>query len=405
MQEPPRSSDSLRRKAGLVFAAVFVSILFAVPILTGLLPRMQISQIENRTLAEPPNVSWDSLISGSFFSDCETCFQDHIVGRDIMLLGHTWLDLYVARRTIVNGIIPTEDCLLPELTPSDETSEETTARAVRMADRLLTLQEMIHAYGGQFLYVIVPTQMTAFADAYPDDLYSGREARALAVDALEAALAERKIACLNMQVIFEQVGGMQQFYMRTDHHYTLKGAFLVYQTLMEQLQALDGNHTMPVLSDSDLVFSKVSAPFRGSRSRSIYYLTDLQDDFWTYILNQPIPYTRMDNGIVTNKPVISLPENTSAPVTYSAYMGGDLAETILQTNRPELPDVLIFGDSYTNAVETFLYTSFNETRSLDLRHNSDLSLLDYISEVQPDFVICLRDDANILTESGNGRIQ
>lgn len=405
MQESPRASDSLRHRASLVFAAVFVAILFAVPVVTVCLPQSKVSQIENRTLAELPEASWESLISGDFFADCETCFQDHIVGRDIMLMGHTWLELHVAARTIVNGIISTDDCLLPELSPSDEAPEETSARAECMAERLLALQDAVHAYGGTFLYVIVPTQMTAFADVYPADLYSGAESRAMAVDAFESALAERQIACLRMQPVFEQAGGMQQFYMRTDHHYTLKGAFLVYQTMMEHLQALDGTRTLPVLTDSDLVFSKVSATFRGSRSRSIYYLTGLQDDFWTYALQQPIPYTRMDNGVSTDAPVIVLPEDGAASVTYSAYMGGDVAETILQTNRPELPNALIFGDSYTNAVETFLYTSFNETRSLDLRHNASLSILDYVQAVQPDFVVCLRDDANILTESGNGRIQ
>lgn len=405
MQESPRASDSLRRRAGLAFAAVFVAILFAVPVVTVCLPRANVSQIENRPLAELPEASWESLISGDFFADCETCFQDHIVGRDIMLMGHTWLELHVAARTIVNGIIPTDDCLLPELSPSGETHEETTARAESMAERLLTLQDAVQAYGGTFLYVIVPTQMTAFADAYPANLYSGAEARAMAVDAFENALAERQIACLRMEPVFEQAGGTRQFYMRTDHHYTLKGAFLVYQTMMKQLQALDGTRTLPVLTDSDLVFSKISATFRGSRSRSIYYLTDLRDDFWTYALQQPIPYTRTDNGVLTDASVIVLPEDGAASVTYSAYMGGDVAETIVQTNRPELPDALIFGDSYTNAVETFLYTSFNETRSLDLRHNANLSILEYVQAVQPDFVVCLRDDANILTESGNGRIQ
>lgn len=405
MQESPRASNSLRRKASLIFAAVFVAMLFAVPVVTLCLPQSLVSQIENRTLAELPEASWKSLVSGVFFADCETCFQDHIVGRDLMLMGHTWLELHVAARTIVNGIIPTDDCLLPELSPSDEAHEETAARAERMAERLLALQNAVQAYGGTFLYVIVPTQMTAFADAYPADLYSGSESRTLAVNTFERALAARQIACLRMQPVFEQAGGMQQFYMRTDHHYTLKGAFLVYQTMMEQLQVLDVTRTMPVLTDADLVFSKVSATFRGSRSRSIYYLTDLQDDFWTYALQQPIPYTRMDNGVSTDAPVIALPEDSAASVTYSAYMGGDVAETILQTNRPELPNILIFGDSYTNAVETFLYTSFNETRSLDLRHNASLSILNYVQAFQPDFVICLRDDANILTESGNGRVQ
>ena len=28
-------------------------------------------------------------------------------------------------------------------------------------------------------------------------------------------------------------------------------------------------------------------------------------------------------------------------------MGGDIAETVIQTDRPELPNALIFGDSFT----------------------------------------------------------
>ena len=86
-------------------------------------------------------------------------------------------------------------------------------------------------------------------------------------------------------------------------------------------------------------------------------------------------------------------------------MGGDIAETVIQTNRSELPDILIFGDSYTNAVETFLYASFNEMRSLDLRHYREMALLDYVRLHQPDIVVCLRDDANLLTETGNGAIR
>ena len=92
------------------------------------------------------------------------------------------------------------------------------------------------------------------------------------------------------------------------------------------------------------------------------------------------------------------------PTTYNLYMGGDFGETILETNRPELPDVLIFGDSFTNPLETLFYTGFDETRSLDLRYN-DVSLLDYVAEHRPDVVLCVRDDTSYLSAEGNGRIR
>ena len=86
-------------------------------------------------------------------------------------------------------------------------------------------------------------------------------------------------------------------------------------------------------------------------------------------------------------------------------MGGDIAETVIATNRPELPSILLFGDSFTNAVETFLYTSFDKTRSLDLRHYTGMALTEYVRLYRPEIVVCLRDDANYLTETGNGDVR
>ncbi len=102
----------------------------------------------------------------------------------------------------------------------------------------------------------------------------------------------------------------------------------------------------------------------------------------------------MDNGQEVEPTVLRLPENDTAPVEYLVYMGGDKGETILRTDRPELPKVLIFGDSFTNALETLLYPSFDEMRSLDLRHYNAKTLWEYIEEYQPDIVLDIRDDSS-----------
>ena len=69
-------------------------------------------------------------------------------------------------------------------------------------------------------------------------------------------------------------------------------------------------------------------------------------------------------------------------------MGGDIAETVIETGRSWLPDCIIFGDSFTNALETALYCSFDTTVALDFRHNKARTIYDYIEEYKPDVVIC-----------------
>ena len=66
--------------------------------------------------------------------------------------------------------------------------------------------------------------------------------------------------------------------------------------------------------------------------------------------------------------------------------------------------MLIFGDSFSNALETLLYTSFDETRILDLRHYKEKSLKDYITDYQPDIVLCVMNDTFYYTATGNGAV-
>ena len=395
------TTDGSRRRGNLIFAAIFVLILFAVPAATWLSPHQDISEIENRRLASAPELTRESLLSGDYFLDWETYFKDHVVLRGAMIKGNTWLSLNLLDRVVVNDIVPVENRLLPYLAPPAEAGGKESAGA--MADRLALLNETVASYGGTFLYVGVPTQMTVFADEYPSYLYSGAEDRAKAAAAFSAALEERDIAFLDMADVFASNGGEKTYYMSTDHHYTLKGAFLVYQTLCERLKTM--GYAIPALTENDLLFSAVEAPFLGSRSRALYYLPRLHDDFYTFALKEPLAFTRMDNGRSVPASVIRLPEPLSGGVGYGAYMGGDIAETVIATNRSELPDILLFGDSFTNAVETFLYTSFDETRSLDLRHYAGMALTEYVRLYRPDIVVCLRDDANYLVETGNGDVR
>ena len=72
----------------------------------------------------------------------------------------------------------------------------------------------------------------------------------------------------------------------------------------------------------------------------------------------------------------------------------------MTTNRPELPNALIVGESFSNALETMLYTAFNETRSLDLRYYGEQSLKDYIKTYRPDYLICIQNDTSYYMTTG-----
>ena len=115
-------------------------------------------------------------------------------------------------------------------------------------------------------------------------------------------------------------------------------------------------------------------------------------------------YQRWDDGKRTDAPLLQLPK-AGARIQYSAYMGGDLGETVIRTDRPELPNVLIVGDSFTNPVEALLVGSFNEIRSLDFRKYTEMTLTEYLQAHPADVVVVLRDSLNYVGDEGNGDLK
>lgn len=153
---------------------------------------------------------------------------------------------------------------------------------------------------------------------------------------------------------------------------------------------------------TDVTFSALPNPYMGSRTRKLLGLRGNDEKLLTASFAEDIPFTRFDNGAAAEATVYALPGSDAEPLTYGLYMGGDIAETVIRTDRPELPNALIFGDSFTNPVECLAYYSFNELRSVDLRHYTVQSLSDYIAAYQPDVVLCVRDYQSLLLREFNG---
>ena len=66
--------------------------------------------------------------------------------------------------------------------------------------------------------------------------------------------------------------------------------------------------------------------------------------------------------------------------------------------------MLVVGDSFTNALESILYTSFDEMRSLDFRHYTEKSIYAYLDDYHPDVLLLIRDELSFLLTTGNGAL-
>ena len=156
------------------------------------------------------------------------------------------------------------------------------------------------------------------------------------------------------------------------------------------------------LNAEDYDWETLPNPFLGSSNRKLYGLWANDDAVELPYLKESIPFTRKDRGEDTAAELFALPETAGEDVTYSVYMGGDIAETIIDTGREELPTLLLYGDSFSNPLECLLWRDFNVTYCVDFRYETEKTLDDYLEEYRPDVVLCVRDETTFLSADGNG---
>lgn len=362
-------------------------------------PSETVSFYENRMLSAQPQASWSALLSGRYFDDWESFFTDHAAGRDTLMKTDTALRMSVLRLPAVNNVVVTKSVLLPLIKADRPDAQRIDTFAQNMADAVGALSDQVAAYGGHFYYVGVPEQYSYFRDRFPAEVRSGQRALTMIRETFSADLAAKNVPFLDMCAAYDELGRPDSLYYATDHHYTIGGALEVYDRLTARLAA-DGV-PVRILARDEWKLTTLPNPFLGSRDRKLYNLWHTDDRLTYAEPKTAIPFTRTDGGTEVDS-LISLPQNAAETVTYDAFMGGDKAESVVRTDRPELPNVLIYGDSFTNALETLLYASFNEMRALDLRHYTGMKLSEYIEKYRPDVVICVRDDSSFLMTGGNG---
>jgi len=358
---------------------------------------------ENRSLAEVPAFTVEGMLDGSWFSAVESSFQDHSAGRNIALQVKTWLDLYVFRRPVVNDVvIAGEDLLLPW--NAYEYSYDTAwiqAKADEVAANLLSHKEVTGSYGGYFCYVAVPCQYVCYADSYPAYLNNRSDYTEKSSEALFGALTEAGVPYLDMLAIYTEQGILQSTGSLVDNHYSLAGAFAAYQAVVEKWNA-DTGGTQPIPEKEAYITAALPNTYLGSRIRKLCGLWESEERLYTMVPKEEIPFRRYENGTEIDSKIYAVPAAETEDVLYSLYMGGDNRETRIETDRAHLPDILIYGDSFTNAMESVAWVGFDTMYTYDFRYYGEKTVEELIMAYQPDIVICVRDYEALLLETGNG---
>ena len=393
----------MKRISEIFFIFCFMLFLTLGLVMTATRPMEIYSFYENRNLAQPPVVDEEGLLSGKYFAELEKSLADHAAARNTLLKIRTWIDMEVFRRPVVNEVVMGKNLLLPYLPPETVNFEVLTRRAEALTKNLKSLTTLVESYGGKYYYVAVPCQYAYYTEEYPSYLNNRAEYTEFSISALESCLTRENVNFIDIGQVFNSLGRNDSFSSVVDNHYSIYGAFIAYQTILQTIMK-DTGKNLPLLTEENSTFTQLKNPYLGSRNRKLFAMSGIKEPLSILTPNEPVPFSRMNYGGAAAAEIYSLPENETAMVTYGVYMGGDISSTVIKTNRTNLPTILVYGDSFTNAVECVMYYSFNEMHSLDLRYYSEMSLSEYIRLLKPDYVVCIRDYEALLATEGNGGI-
>lgn len=389
-------------KLGNVITTVgFLVILFLFGATTLLKEHREVSKFENRVLAEKPALNKEDLLSGKYFKDYETYFSDQFLLRDRWVKTFTMAQV-LQNKTYVNGYHITDNGWILGKPMEGLASNDLEASA----KNLKGLSESLEEQGSKLLFAPFPAKVVETANLLPSYVShgTGRENYQYLINELKTL----KVDTLDMSAMWNEQyrpEELKNFYMKTDHHWNMDGAFEGYQDLIGYVAEQYPDVSKDFQKENYQYECVKNKKFVGSWNRSLYEIVDTTiDDFCYY---HPATYDFQDyevykGEIKTENRVkeigdlyaTGLKEHAKEFDYHTAYADNYAELNIVNNKSSNNLKVLILKDSYTNPIILHLAHHFHQTTIFDSRYNEQ-SVNDYIKEQEFDLVIITYNTNNL----------
>lgn len=392
-------SATRKNVCNLIFVALVLAALVTFAVLHISTPKKTESNYENRMLATCPTPAADAVRDGSFHTALEKFLQDHMPYRTELQTLDVKLRMNVLHQPVVNDIVIGDDVLLPFYGFEKAEEEQVRTAVTEVASIQSRFNRIVRENGGVYYYVAVPTQANLYKDLYPSYMQPYVDRMEENKNTVLSALVGQGVECIDMGDTFFSYEDRDLIGSRIDHHCTQRGSYEIYRAIAEKL-ASDGIE-IDFPTEDEITFETLPNPFSGSRSKKVLNLFPNEEHLLYARFRSSPSFEWFGSG--KSDDFYNFPNNDTKKVSYTFYMGGDRANfTIRNNDKPDAPSVLIYGDSFTNGLETMLWYSFSQMHSCDLRQVGAPDLEQMIEQYQPDVVVCVRDYSVLLDLDGNG---
>lgn len=362
------------KKVKIIFCIIFVTIIVVIGCIT-ITNNNEISLKEGRELTTFPKVTISNLTDTNLYTDYTNAFSDQMAFRDSFIKCYYLLSF----QRYVGDVVKGKDGQLFLSSQIIENIEKTKNSLKNVVEQDLNkVTKEVTDVGTKFIYLSIPRKDVVMDKYLPSTYYTGTENYLELLNVVKTNIQNASV--IDAYEVFKE-NDIYDVYYSTDHHMNIRGAYEIFEKLVEYINQDGYNIQVGDLEDEYIVESKV---IDGSYNRKIgQSVTSKKEELNLTYKKDDVEYTRYENGKVSNDLVLGT-GNTYA----LAYMNGDNAETVIETNIQDAPNILFVGSSYTNILEALSTYKFHKMVSIDYRdNNTGKSIVDYVKEHDIDYVV------------------
>ncbi len=340
-------------------------------ILFKALPQKDFSENENRYLSTFPKLSLEDYMSGDFQEDIEAATADQFICRDF------WTGMATNLRKAI-GLRDSGDTYIGEngyYFAKTLNSDIKTARYKRNIGFVsIFMQDAVNSK-----FMLVPSPATVLHDELPD--YAQIYDSDLMYMMAEISAGDGNF--IDVRKDLQTAAKTGQVYFKTDHHWTLYGAYTGYENICKA-------YGLEIKDKSSFDVKKVSSDFYGTIYSKVLDDTAKPDNI--YIAENTGELSIKCDG----KNVKSLYDMSKLDTKdkYAVYFGGNYGRTdIINKSAASEKKLLIIKDSYANSMVPFLTGDYSQITMIDLRYYNE-SIQTLIKDENYDNTLILYEMSN-----------
>lgn len=315
-------------------------------------PDRELSEKENRSLTQLPNLTASSVFSGDYMTQFEQYMSDQIWGRDMFVSLKTFLNRTMGKND-QNGIyIGKDGWLFEKPTKYDEKRLAKTTDAISNFSKNCKIDNR--------MLVLVPNSTEIVYSKLPYQLSFDSQKKQ--IEKIYSTMS-KDMSCIDVEQMMEKEENVEKLFYKNDHHWTSYAAKETFD-LIAKTWKLDTNEIKyQTYTLSDSFFGTLSSSIGIKEQPDVIQAIIPEKSAGTYIIQNSSQKTKSASMFDLSK--------LESSNQYEVFLGGNFSKLTITTTSKTENKLLIFKDSYANCMLPMMTPFFSKITVIDARFFSD----------------------------------